>query len=100
MKIIAKNEDRKYVCYLDEEELAHIVGHDRTYSNGFNALVTNAMKYHTNIPVSRIFRQHQAIKNIKYGNRVKDARNKLLEMAEILKPIEELIIEIPTVINE
>lgn len=103
MKIIAYNNqtyNNEYIVSLSPEELANILGKYSSSTDGFNKLVDDAMKYGTKLPVSRIYKQHKAVENIKYGDRIQEARKKLLEMVEVLKPIEEIIVEIPTVVHE
>lgn len=100
MKIIGQSNDG-YVVKVSSVELANILGLYSNWENEFRGEVAKAIKYETEIPVSRIYQKYYNLKKVISANKGYDnARSKLEEMLEALTPIEDLLVKEMEVLNE
>lgn len=93
MKILGASNDSDYIVQLTGNELANVLGFYGRYDAEFTKMVKYA-KMGEDLPISLVYSNYHKIKGIVNGSNYDKARAKLGEMLEVLKPIEELLIEL------
>lgn len=90
MKIISEVPEGSVLVKMTLNELANVTGFSNYHSSGFMDTIREAIKKETIIPVSVIYKQHEAVTSILREPEYYKARTKLNDMLQALTPIEGL----------